>query len=132
MATPTKRSHIKRSMAHGIDTALDGGEESDYTFVCNALRGKPRHTALVASWLRDGELDAALRRRDLRGIQLVLGPALPAKCKKMRHLPPRVLRRLFYQAVGAVDQAFEPGDVDPHRLHHAGPAHNALGLAVWS
>ena len=81
MATPTKRSRVERSMAHGIDTALDGAEERDYTFVCNALRGKPRHTALVASWLRDGELDAALRRRDLRGIQLVLGPSLPAKCK---------------------------------------------------
>ena len=99
-------------MAHGIDTALDGAEERDYNFVCNALKGKPRHTALVASWLRDGELDAALRRRDLRGIQLVLGPSLPAKCKKMRHLPPRVLRRLFYQAVGAVDECYEPEGTD--------------------
>jgi hypothetical protein len=51
-------------------------------------------------------------RRDLRGIQLVLGPSLPAKLKKMRHLPPRVLRRLFYQAVGAVDECYEPEGTD--------------------
>ena len=118
-STPQKKDrHIERATESGLEACLDSAEDKDFIFVQKCLCEKPRLTALVASWLRDGELDKALAHRDSRRVTKVLGEKLPPKCKKLKSIPPRVWKSLWARILDLpVGTSFEPDDEEVMTSH---------------
>lgn len=111
-----KKPRTNTRVESSVDSLLDDAEDKDFLYVQRCLFNQPRLSALVASWLRDGELDRALARKDSRDVRAVLGAPLATRCKKMKGIPPRVFKAVWR---GITDpdplsgETFEPEDSEP-------------------
>jgi hypothetical protein len=108
------QSRVQKSSEVGFDHILDNQEDADFIYVTRCLNERPRLRAVVASLLRDGEIDRALMRRDSKAIAMQLGKPLTTRMKKLKNLAPRLWTQLFNHLNNIEgDATFEPEGADP-------------------
>lgn len=100
----------------GMDNLLEGSMQKDRQYIISCLDDRPQLLPLVASMLRDGDIDRALQRRKLADLVAVLGNKLGSKVKKHRNLPSRFVDKALNALVGtalfgdeAAEQPAPPG-----------------------
>lgn len=108
------RSRHQLSADTGLDNILENQEQRDFNYITKCLKDRPKLYGILASMLRDGEIDRALARREQKDIRSQLGRPIGARSKVMKHLAPRLWFSLF-QALKQLgeDQSFEPDGAEP-------------------
>jgi hypothetical protein len=90
---------------------IASAEDRDRTFVSEQMDITPGMTTIIASMIRDGQIQRALDRdREVKVLD-ALGETLKPRCEKLRNVPPRVWKSVFRQVLGIPDdEQFEPED----------------------
>lgn len=109
MASKTTRSRHQASADTGLDNILENQEQRDHSYIVRCLKERPKLNGVLASMLRDGEIDRALARREQKEIRQQLGRPIGARAKLMKHVAPRVWTTLL----GALKNIPEGGFFEP-------------------
>ena len=118
-ARKTSLGRVQTQTASSVDTLVDKSRDLDRQFIIREIDARPDIMSILATMIREGELDRAILRQRYKHVTERLGKALPAKCTKLRHLRPGFWRELFRTLKRfAPDATFEPTGSDADSVPH--------------
>lgn len=113
MAAKQTSSRVQVSADTGLDNILENQEQRDYAYIMRSLKDRPKLNGILASMLRDGEIDRALARREEKEVRVQLGRPIGARSKAMKNLAPRVWTSLFRTLKNIPEnEYFEPANAE--------------------
>lgn len=109
----TKKRKVRASAVQaGVDNLLVNSCQADKAYINRMLDENEAIVPVLASMIRDGEIDRALKRKETAALTQALGLKLNARCRKFRNFTPRLWKLLLQNILGAKSLSDFAGDKD--------------------